>query len=477
MYNSENDQTREIDTSVSARKRSVIAGEEIVLDEERDAVENEETDKVANEKTKKPANKKLVIGLVCLFAVILSIVVYTLVTKDGNKNENSNNLNNESNLLVDEKYYYEGLNYTVTKEYIHQIGFFYDYSRNLEGKKIDVSYSKVEGLKDKSLQDKINKLLEKTATDMYVPENVQDNTVLYDHIYNCTDVYIFNNVLSTIFCKEFCDVEGNVSYEYKSVNINLKAFEPFNFADIFTSTTDTSTLIPQDAKMKYDSENFAFAISPKLIYIPLDDGKFKYINLYENKDKVAIYKRYATDEKMFDATFKAAPYAFTTKKFLEADSYGLVEDNLFIDTNNMTIGTDFSEELKTAARNEYNNVINQVKNISYSNPSKRYLAQITTNIEKDKYDEKLYNVTVDYEIYEIEKEFFNQNIVKFVVASENKINQDYVSPKYFTNTAMDAEVYLKNTQSDTVIKKLNEKGEEPKVEDNKEDKNMYITIS
>ena len=474
MYNSENDKTKEIDTNVLSKKKSVIAGEEILLEENNEVMDK--TQDVKN--TKKILNKKLIIGLVCILAVIMSIVIYNVVTKEENNEENNSKTEDESDLLVDETYYYEGLNYTVTKESLHQIGFFYDYSRNLEGKKIDISYYKVDGLKDKKFQEKINEFLKNEANNLYSEANIQDKNVLYDHVYNCTDVYIFNNVLSTMYCKELCDIEGNITYEYKGININLNEFEPFDISKVFTVTTNVADIMSTKAVEKYNSEKFEFCVSPKLVYIPLGDGNIENISLYEHKDKVAIYKRYATDTKMFDVTFKATPYAFTTKKFIETDSYGIVEDTLFIDTCNLVIGTDYSEELKKKANEIYTGVVNKVKNISYSNPSKRYLAQITNSIEKDE-EEKVYKIIVKYDIYEIEKEFFNQNIIKFVVASENKEKEEYSNPEYFENTAMNADQYLKNTTSDVIIKEVDSEGkeivEEPELDQSLNQNNMGIS--
>ena len=478
MYNSDNDKTREIDTNVLSKRKSVIAGEEIIL-EEKEEENNEVIDKEkVTKNTKKLINKKLIIGLVCILAVIMSIVIYSVVTKEDKGEVNNSNTEDESDLLVDENYYYEGLNYTVTREYLHQIGFFYDYSRNLEGKKIDVSYYKVNGLKDKKLEEKINEFLKNEANSLYSEANIQDKNVLYDHIYNCTDVYIFNNVLSTMYCKEFCDVEGNVSYQYKGINIDLNKFEPFDISKVFTVTTNVAELMSAKALEKYNGENFVFSVSPKLIYIPLGDGKLEKISLYENKDKVAIYKRYATDTKMFDVTFKATPYAFTTKKFIETDSYGKVEDTLFIDTCNLVIDKEYNEQLKKAANDVYTGVVNKVKNISYSNPSKRYLAQITNSIEKGKTKDE-YKIIVKYDVYEIEKEFFNQNIIKFIVASENKEKEEYLNPEYFKNTVMDADKYLKNTTSDIIVKEVDDEGkeiiEEPELDPEFTQNNMGIS--
>ena len=44
MYNSDNDKTREIDTNVLSKRKSVIAGEEIIL-EEKEEENNEVIDK------------------------------------------------------------------------------------------------------------------------------------------------------------------------------------------------------------------------------------------------------------------------------------------------------------------------------------------------------------------------------------------------------------------------------------------------
>lgn len=465
MYNSnDNDEkTKEINTIKSNEnnisKKSVVAGEEIEL--EYTDYKREDTNRDINEevKVKKLINKKIIIGIICIIAVIVCVIVYSVFTRNNSKVETKDQIEDERDLLVSTKDTYEGLNYEIEKIYTEQIGFFYDYSRGLEGKKIEISYLKVNGLKDEELENKINELLKDVADELYTKENIQDEGILYDHVYNATNVYVFNNVLSTLYCKETCDVEGNITYKYKGVNINLKEFEEIELKDVFLNTTDIESLMSENMKQMYNKEEFEFSISPKFVYIPVSDGKIEKINFYDNKEEVAIYKRYTDNKKMFIKTYNANPYVFTTKNFFEADIYGIVEDTLFIDTHNMLVNSNYNDKVKNAAYNLYKQAVNKASNLTYSNPSKRYLVQIVPYVELE--EENIYNIKVEYNAYEIDKEFFNNNIIEFVVACENKEGEEVNKVKYFsTPIKMDAQMYLKDEITDILTLKVDENGVE-----------------
>ena len=89
----------------------------------------------------------------------------------------------------------------------------------------------------------INTTLKVACESMYNGNNLSDPNVLYDHISNCTDVYIFNNVLSTLYKREFSDVEGNTKTEYYAINVNLKDNKEFTLKDVFRDNTDLSKII------------------------------------------------------------------------------------------------------------------------------------------------------------------------------------------------------------------------------------------
>ena len=459
--NIDNSETKEVD--IQANKKSVVAGEEVKLQDEK-----------SEEKTKKLLNKKIIIGIICILAIISCVVVYTLFISDS-KAEETSQLEEENALLITDNETYEGLNYSMTVEIIEQLGFFYDYSQELEGNKIDVSYIKIDGLKDVELENKINEKLKSEAESMYVSDNIQDSSILYDHIYNYTDVYIFNNVLSTLYCEEKCDVEGNVTYTYKSVNINLRDFTDFSLKDVFTNTTNVEEIINSQTDVTY-TESIVFSVSPKFVYVVGDNGKVDTLSLYENKDKVAIYKRFFDDKKLFDKTYNATPYAFTTKKFIESDVYGLEEDNLFIDTCNLTVNYDCSDEVKEASKTLYMEAVNKARNLAYGNPSKRFLVQIVSDIEKVSDNE--YNLVVKYNEYEISKKFFDDNLIEFVVASENKYDEEISVVNYFDNTALNAAEYLNGMSSETMTKTVDADGVELKENintNNSQNQNMGIS--
>ena len=460
--NLDNSETKEIkiNSSNEDTRKSVVAGEEVVLQD----------DNSSDIRTKKLLNKKIIIGLICILAIIICVVVYTLFTSDQKDEEKENIPQEEADLVIKENETYEGLNYTMNVEVIEQLGFFYNYSKELEGNKIDVSYVKVSGLKDTELEEKINEKLKSEAESMYNSDNIQDPNILYDHIYNYTDVYIFNNVLSTLYCEEKSDVNGNVTYSYKSVNINLRDFEDFTLSDVFISGTNIEEIINSNINATY-SEDLVFSVSPKFLYVVNNSGEVEKISLYDNKEYIAIYKRFFDNKKLFNKTFNATPYAFTTKKFIESDVYGLEEDNLFIDTCNLALEYNYSEEIESAIAPLYKEAVNKARNLSYSNSSKRYLVQIVSDIEKINDNE--YKLKVEYKEYEIAKQFFDDSIIEFVVASENKSDKEINVTDYFDNTVLNAAEYLNGMDSETYTKTVDANG----VEITQNDKNVNIGIS
>ena len=225
----------------------------------------------------------------------------------------------------------------------------------------------------------------------------------------------------------------------------------------------------------YNSENFEFSVSPKFVYIPLEDGTVDKINLYENKDVVAIYKRYSSNTKMFEKTYNATPYVFTTKKFIETDLYGLVEDNMFIDTYNTLINNNYSEPVKEAIEFLYKDAINKSRNVAFSNPSNRYLVQIIPSVNET--ENKTYEILVEYNIYQIDKQFFNEHIVEFVVGSENKTDVELEAVEYFNNTIMDADQYLEDSINDILKLEVNSNGQNVNQIQQNNDVNVNMGVS
>ena len=161
---------------------------------------------------------------------------------------------------------------------------------------------------------------------------------------------------------------------------------------------------------------------------------------------------------MFEKTYNATPYVFTTKKFIETDLYGLVEDNMFVDTYDTLVNANYSDGVKEAIEFLYKDAINKARNTAFSNPSNRYLVQVIPSVKET--ENKTYEITVEYNIYQIDKQFFNEQIVDFVVSSENKTESEIEQVQYFNNTTMEADKYLEDSKNDILKLEVNNNGED-----------------
>lgn len=401
---------------------------------------------------KKSRSKIKYIALASIVGIVAisSVIVINLSSKKG---KDVTDVEDDSYLISNESDTYEGFNYSQEKVTLEQQGFFYNYSKNQEGSKIDVSYYKVDGLIDNNLEDKINTYLKLTVEAMYDKNNLLDSNVLYDHISNYTDVYIFNNVLSTMYVEEFCDVEGNIQTKYSSVNINLKDLKEFDLKDVFRQNTDIKSIISDY------NENMVFSVSPKFVYYVNSKGNIQKTNLYYYKDQVAIYKRFFDNTRLFEKTFNAYPYVFTTKKFVESDVYGMQDGNVFIDTCDTLVDSNYNKEILLAAYKLYKDGVNKAKNLAYSNPKNRYLVQLVLTIDKDTLNNS-YIIKVKFNAYKVQKNFFIEHIDEFMVASENKSMKEIDVISILDNPPIDGQNYIDSVANDTLKIEVNENGEE-----------------
>ena len=401
---------------------------------------------------KKSRSKIKYIALASIVGIVAisSVIVINFSSKKG---KDVTDVDDDSYLISNESDTYEGFNYSQEKVTLEKQGFFYNYSKNQEGSKIDVSYYKVDGLIDNNLEDKINTYLKLTVEAMYDKNNLLDSNVLYDHISNYTDVYIFNNVLSTMYVEEFCDVEGNIQTKYSSVNINLKDLKEFDLKDVFRQNTDIKSIISDY------NENMVFSVSPKFVYYVNSKGNIQKTNLYYYKDQVAIYKRYFDNTRLFEKTFNAYPYVFTTKKFVESDVYGMQDGNVFIDTCDTLVDSNYSKEVLLAAYKLYKDGVNKAKNLAYTNPKNRYLVQLVLTIDKDTLNNS-YIIKVKYNAYKVQKNFFIEHIDEFMVASENKSMKEIDVISILDNPPIDGQNYIDSVANETLKIEVNENGEE-----------------
>lgn len=126
----------------------------------------------------------------------------------------------------------------------------YDY----ETYKLTINYVQIEGLKNKTIEEKINKEIRDKVFSMYTKEEVNDNNIQRIDIYAICQAN-YGNVLSILITKNL-EVKNSKGYndylwdESESLNYNLKTGEYLEFEDLFTSDASIKNLLTQGA---YDS--------------------------------------------------------------------------------------------------------------------------------------------------------------------------------------------------------------------------------
>ena len=229
---------------------------------------------------------------------------------------------------------------------------------------ITCGYYQISGLKDKSIQDSINKRL-KESSEKYVStresnKDKKDGKARYEQ-------YILSNFGDVISVANFSPDDSYYPYddfrgkfyidEAEFINIDLNTGKDLEFEDLFTKDADIINIVsnafhlniagdpyewhyneetgeeeridctqyysPEDVELKIEKKikkfrydgNIEFGFTPVLAFIKID-GELATINLYNYYDDVAIYNRF-----------------ISSKSIYEDDSIGLKNINVFCDFN------------------------------------------------------------------------------------------------------------------------------------------------
>ena len=106
----------------------------------------------------------------------------------------------------------------------------------------------------------------------------------------------------------------------------------------------------------------------------------------------------------------------------------------------------------------YKEAVNKTINLAVANSSKRYLVQIISNIEDLK--NSTYKITMNINTYEINKEFFKDSIIEFVVGAENSINTESGAVDYYNYDNKNSQNVIINKKSEILEVTTNSDGED-----------------
>lgn len=339
--------------------------------------------------------KKLLKGLavfLCAFTMLSGIITYVLIL----------NTSNQANEVYSEKE--QGIDLYGTYDQNDLI--INDLVEKYNG--VEIKIPKLEGLKDKSIQDKVNQ-------DIY---NRAYETIKKYHDITYADYYAYSNFANVISIGFFTatDTENEQIY----FNYNLKDGERLKLEDIFIKDADITGIVrsafyEELAKRNwYGSENSMVSIDENEIYkvvkgyMSSEDKIFSFtpsqvyfyyndymaaIKMIDFAESVAIYNKYLTEESLYtkdDIGFKNIfTCATSSYEGFEKIEYGYLEDNFWYDISVFKgympqefddIKSKHFESFKVNIYNEVYEKIKEYREIAKQNPNNFYILFSKPNV-------------------------------------------------------------------------------------------------
>ena len=341
---------------------------------------------------------------------------------------------------------------------------------------IEVNYVKINGLKNTSIQDKINDEIREVAL-----SQVDENELNANNVRNITveaRCYAnFSNVLSISIHKSiyYWNIESNMQESFIcGLNYNLKTGDKLKFTDLFTNDAGTKSIISKSAYMTFANEYLEYFANiesqslteenkngntatwdgdmNKIDYSNIEDRTFKilqnydrnneypfyftesYIYAYINNEEIminmrdfynqiAIYDRYANSEGLFESQNQNHFLVFSRNTTFDLPyiytNVQKIADNLFVDLELNYYG----EEEKLNYENNPN-VLEGIQSLeSMVEECKEYLKQnsdkaIVLNVNKE-YDDESNTIKDVWTLKAVmSKDYFNDTYLDRVVEYE-----------------------------------------------------------
>ncbi|MDD3304029.1 MAG: hypothetical protein PHP54_03840 [Clostridia bacterium] len=371
--------------------------------------------------------------------------------------EENKNKKNEDNLKItgiSEKYSQNPLTITAEK---YDTGF----------KEKIVQYDQINGLKDKSIQEKINNQIKDKTIELYNKIKSNEHYGVNAHILSNFGDIISVNISSTFgFGDEYKTLN-------ESLNLKLKDGTSLAFKEMFTADAPINTIITDSAYKDLlwkrgnelrltDDELMGEIDSGKIDMSDFDDEALRIISLF-NQDKgrkfyftpqkisliiegvgydisinmpdfmdsIAIYKRFKSNENLYEETKSNADDRFVFTDFYWQsnswyDRYGEVNDSLFEMVR--LLGDDSSpvvKSLESMLINQFKKELELIRNSV--DISKGTILDIFGSISYDEKNPVVY-FNISYTINTMSKEYYTKNYISLITAYEQRAKSSMLSP-------------------------------------------------
>lgn len=404
----------------------------------------------------------VVIFCIICISVTLGLILYKNIEID-------EVIFDESNVLVENiEKDVEGINLRGT---YNQNDLIIDEKR-VSKEKAEIQYYQIEGLKNKTIQDSINKDLERVALNWYKDE-IKD----FDKAINVSvGMYNFANFANTLSFEIYyvakIDDDGDGFYKgSKGLNYDLTTGEQIRIDKLFTSDAPIEDILRQSAYYSLIQRNLEdnlagdlivsnygdieddiaevinaykndkitkFHFSPKYIYIYYDGENFIGIEMIKHAEFMAIYSRYLTSESIYETNDVGLKNLYTLSERNIVDFRHIIYEkgsNYFIDINlNNYDGeeNEFSPDLKKQKIEKIEKEIEKMKNLADKNTDKFYILNYCIEMSTTYEFSIEQNIVHYYEkgnSYEMTIHDFEENIEPIIIEynrQESPAMLDYV---------------------------------------------------
>lgn len=323
----------------------------------------------------------------------------------------------------------------------------------------NIEYVKIQGLKNKTIENKINQSIEQQVKN-YIVKDAPKGEAYFISTY-CTANY--SNILSMIIHNSY--YEQNKNNFQKCINYDLNTGNEINFNELFTNVTSVKNIISKCAynsialeigsekdlgadmnNIDYSNVNdrvfnilaeynsgtpIEFYFTARQIYAFIAGENFN-IDMRDYYENIAIYNRYASNKNLYETSYSAEKNVYV---FL--DRIGCYYSKL--ENNSDNIYTDFKLGLadtnKVINNKQYMTIIEDYKNY-FNNQLLKYKEYLNQNKDKA----ILYAVTAELEINDDGKATIIQDIQKFEM-----------DKNYFQTYKAKALEYVQGTDSDEAV--------------------------
>jgi len=354
---------------------------------------------------------------------------------------------NENDLLIEEK--------SVTKE------------------KIEIRYFQISGLKNKTIENKINKEIESVALNCY-KEKVKDLGEVLNVQVSMWEASNFANTVSfeLSYSAKIDDDDDGFYQGIKCLNYDLNTGEQITFDKLFTSDAPMENILRKSAYYNFISceieENLAgdliisdygeieneivkiinsykkgkiteFYYTPMQINVYYKENQMINIKMEDFAEYIAIYNRYLSEESLYNSNNVGMKDIYTlTKRYKDVYYYTNYqnEDNYFVDVSidfQCTLDDEFAKELVENKISEIENEIIKIKQKVSEDPHNFYVLNYYISIYSGQDWGTAQEYTSCYErgnCYEMTVHDFEENIepiiIKYARMDENGGVPDYI---------------------------------------------------